>query len=144
MEIPKSFLGYKRENGRAGTRNHVIILPVDDISNACAEAVANNIKGTIALPHSYGRLQFGADLELHFRTMIGTGCNPNVAAVIVIGIEPKWTKKIVDGIAKTGKPVEGFHIERTGDIGTTMKASKKGSRICNVGFRKTKRRMPNE
>ena len=45
MEIPKSFLGYKRENGRAGTRNHVIILPVDDISNACAEAVANNIKG---------------------------------------------------------------------------------------------------
>ena len=78
MEIPKSFLGYKRENGRAGTRNHVIILPVDDISNACAEAVANNIKGTIALPHSYGRLQFGADLELHFRTMIGTGSNPNV------------------------------------------------------------------
>ena len=49
MEIPKSFLGYKRENGRAGTRNHVIILPVDDISNACAEAVANNIKGTIAI-----------------------------------------------------------------------------------------------
>ena len=87
MQIPKSFLGYKRENGRAGTRNHVIILPVDDISNACAEAVANNIKGTIALPHSYGRLQFGADLELHFRTMIGTGSNPNVAAVIVIGIE---------------------------------------------------------
>ena len=74
----------------------IIILPVDDISNACAEAVANNIKGTIALPHSYGRLQFGADLELHFRTMIGTGKNPNVAAVIVIGIEPKWTKKIVD------------------------------------------------
>ena len=82
MEIPKSFLGYKRENGRAGTRNHVIILPVDDISNACAEAVANNIKGTIALPHSYGRLQFGADLDLHFRTMIGTGSNPNVDAVI--------------------------------------------------------------
>ena len=41
MEISKSFLGYKRENGRAGTRNHVIILPVDDISNACAEASAH-------------------------------------------------------------------------------------------------------
>ena len=79
MEIPKSFLGYKRENGRAGTRNHVIILPVDDISNACAEAVANNIKGTFAIPHAYGRLQFGADLELFFDTMIGTGKNPNVA-----------------------------------------------------------------
>ena len=142
MEIPKSFLGYKRENGRAGTRNHVIILPVDDISNACAEAVANNIKGTIALPHSYGRLQFGADLELHFRTMIGTGSNPNVAAVIVIGIEPKWTKRIVDGIAKTGKPVEGFHIERTGDIGTVMKASKKAQEFVMWASEKQREECP--
>ncbi|WP_310451732.1 UxaA family hydrolase [Sulfuritalea sp.] len=45
--------GYRRENGRVGVRNHVIILPVDDISNAACEAVANNIKGTMALPHPY-------------------------------------------------------------------------------------------
>ena len=82
-----TFWGYRRENGRVGVRNHVIILPVDDLSNAACEAVANNIKGTMAIPHPYGRLQFGADLELHFRTLIGTGCNPNVAAVVVIGIE---------------------------------------------------------
>jgi (2R)-sulfolactate sulfo-lyase subunit beta len=87
-----TFRGYARDNGRAGVRNHVIILPVDDISNAAAEAVGNNIKGTLAIPHPYGRLQFGADLELHFRTLIGTGCNPNVAAVVVIGIEDGWTK----------------------------------------------------
>jgi (2R)-sulfolactate sulfo-lyase subunit beta len=67
---------YRRENGRVGVRNHVVILPVDDISNAACEAVANNIKGTIALPHAYGRLQFGEDLDLHFRTMIGTGRQP--------------------------------------------------------------------
>ena len=73
MKIPKSFLGYKRQNGRVGVRNHVIILPVDDISNACAEAVGKNIAGTLAIPHAYGRLQFGADLELFFRTIIGTG-----------------------------------------------------------------------
>jgi len=125
MSIPKTFMGYKRENGRVGIRNHVIILPVDDISNACAEAIGNNIKGTVAIPHSYGRLQFGKDLELFFRTIIGTGKNPNVAAVIVVGIEPKWTKKVVDEIAKTGKPVEGFSIEGLGDIETTMRASKK-------------------
>ena len=64
MALPETFHGYRRENNRVGIRNHVIILPVDDISNACAEAVANNIKGTVAIPHSYGRLQFGADLEL--------------------------------------------------------------------------------
>ena len=89
MNIPKTFMGYKRENGRVGVRNYVVILPVDDISNACAEAVGKNINGTLAIPHSYGRLQFGKDLELFFRTIIGTGKNPNVAAVIVVGIEPK-------------------------------------------------------
>jgi len=121
----KSFFGYRRENGRVGVRNHVIILPVDDISNASAEMVGNNIKGSMAIPHSYGRLQFGADLDLFFRTIIGTGCNPNVAAVIVIGIEPGWTNKVVKGIAKTGKPVSGFSIEGRGDLSTVAEASRK-------------------
>lgn len=115
---------YRRDNGRVGVRNHVVILPVDDISNAACEAVAGNIKGTMALPHAYGRLQFGQDLDLHFRTMIGTGANPNVAAVVVIGIEPGWTKRIVDGIAATGKPVAGFSIEQNGDLKTIMDASR--------------------
>jgi (2R)-sulfolactate sulfo-lyase subunit beta len=119
------FLGYRRENGRVGIRNHVVILPLDDLSNAAAEAVANNIKGTLALPHAYGRLQFGEDLELHFRTLIGTGSNPNVAACVVIGIEPGWTGRIVDGIAKTGKPVAGFAIEGNGDITTIANSSRK-------------------
>jgi (2R)-sulfolactate sulfo-lyase subunit beta len=119
----RKILAYRRENGRVGIRNHVVILPVDDISNATCEAVANNIKGTLALPHAYGRLQFGEDLDLFFRTMIGTGSNPNVAAVVVIGIEPGWTKRIVDGIAKTGKPVAGLSIEGKGDIRTIAEAS---------------------
>lgn len=122
--MSKSFWGYRRENGRVGVRNHVIILPLDDLSNAASEAVANNIKGALAIPHPYGRLQFGADLELHFRTLIGTGSNPNVAAVVVIGIEPGWTQKVVDGIARTGKPVAGFAIEGNGDIATIANASR--------------------
>src|SRR5213076_3140417 len=125
MDLSKaSFWGYRRENGRVGVRNHVVILPVDDLSNAAAQAVENGIKGTLALPHPYGRLQFGADLDLHFRTLIGAGSNPNVAAVIVIGIEEGWTKRIVDAIAKTGKPVTGFGIELHGDHDTIMRASK--------------------
>ena len=122
--MQKTFWGYRRENGRVGVRNHVIVLPVDDLSNAAAEAVANNIKGTLAIPHPYGRLQFGADLDLHFRTLIGTGANPNVAAVVVIGIEDGWTQKVVDGIARTGKPVAGYGIELHGDHDTIMRASK--------------------
>jgi (2R)-sulfolactate sulfo-lyase subunit beta len=118
------FHGWRRENGRVGVRNHVVILPLDDLSNAACEAVANNIKGTLALPHAYGRLQFGEDLDLHFRTLIGTGSNPNVAAVVVIGIEDQWTNIVVEGIAKTGKPVTGFGIEGTGDLMTIAKASR--------------------
>ncbi len=119
------FYGYRRENGRVGVRNHVLILPLDDISNAACEAVAGNIKGTLVVPHAYGRLQFGEDLDLYFRTIIGAGKNPNVAAVVVIGIEPGWTQKLVDGIAETGKPVSGFAIERNGDLKTIEMASRK-------------------
>ncbi len=122
---------WRRENGRVGVRNHVLILPVDDISNAACEAVANNVKGTMAIPHAYGRLQFGEDLELHFRTMIGTGSNPNVAAVVVIGIEPEWTKVITDGIAETGKPVVGFSIEQKGDFETIRQASWKAKEFVH-------------
>jgi (2R)-sulfolactate sulfo-lyase subunit beta len=119
------FSGWRRENGRVGVRNHVLILPLDDISNAACESVANNIKGTLAIPHAYGRLQFGEDLDLFFRTIIGTGSNPNVAAVVVIGIEELWTQRVVDGIKKTGKPVTGFGIELHGDIDTIARASRK-------------------
>ena len=122
MSNPK-VMAYRRENGRVGIRNHVIILPLDDLSNSASEKVAFNIKGCKALPHAYGRLQFGEDLQLFFRTLIGTGANPNVAAVVVIGIEPEWTNIVVDGIAETGKPVTGFAIERHGEIKTVEMAS---------------------
>lgn len=116
--------GYRRPNGRVGVRNHVIVLPVDDISNAAAEGVARLIPGVLALPHPYGRLQFGEDLDLFFRTLIGTGQNPNVASAVVIGIEPKWAARIADGIATTGTPVEAFPIEGAGDLRTIERAAR--------------------
>jgi (2R)-sulfolactate sulfo-lyase subunit beta len=131
MTTGKKIWAYRRENGRVAVRNYVAILPVDDISNAACEGVASHIQGTIALPHAYGRLQFGEDLELHFRTIIGTGANPNVAACIVIGIEPGWTQRVVDGIAATGKPVAGFAIENNGDIATVAAASRKAKEFVH-------------
>lgn len=142
--MKETFWGWRRENGRVGVRNHVAILPVDDISNAACESVAAQICGTLPLPHAYGRLQFGADLDLHFRTMIGSGSNPNIAACVVIGIEPGWTKTIADGIAETGKPVAAFSIEQHGDIKTAAAAARKAHEFvraasalqreeCNVG-----------
>lgn len=114
---------YRRENDRVGVRNHVAILPVDDISNAAVESIAHHIQGTLPLPHAYGRLQYGADLDLHFRTMIGIGANPNVAAAVVLCIEEKWGQRVADGIAATGKPVAMFSIEGKGDLETVRQAS---------------------
>lgn len=116
--------GFRRENGRVGVRNHVVIMPVDDISNAAAESVARIVPGTLAIPHAYGRLQYGPDLDLYFKTIIGTCSNPNVAAVVVIGIEPNWTQRIVEGVSITGKPVAGFSIERHGDFTTIEQAAR--------------------
>lgn len=124
MAEQRGLTGYRREDGTVGIRNYTVILPVDDLSNAAAEAVAKVVPGTLALPHAYGRLQFGADLDLTFRTLIGIGSNANVASVVVIGIEPTWTDTIVQGIAKTGKKVQGFSIERNGDLKTIEAAAR--------------------
>ncbi len=123
--------GYRRDNGRVGIRNHVLIMSVDDISNAAVSGVASLIRGTMALTHPYGRLQFGEDLELTFNTLIGTAQNPNIAAVVVIGIEPSWTDYIVKAVAKTGKPAAGFSIERSGDLKTIEKASWKAKEFVH-------------
>ena len=56
--------------------------------------------------------------------MIGTGANPNVAAVVVIGIEPDWTQRIVDGIKETGKPVFGISIELLQEVGIPAAAER--------------------
>lgn len=121
--------GYRRPDGRVGIRNHVLIIAVDDLSNAVVESVAKAIPGTLPLAHPYGRLQFGADLDLFFRTMIGTGANPNVAAAVVIGIEPAWTERIAAGIAETGKPAESFSIERHGDLRVLEMAARQAARL---------------
>jgi (2R)-sulfolactate sulfo-lyase subunit beta len=121
--------GYRRDNGDVGVRNHVLVLPVDDLSNAACQTVGAQVPATLPIPHAYGRLQYGEDLDLHFRTMIGTGANANVAGVIVIGIEPNWTARIADGIAATGKPVEAFSIEGRGDLEVVRQASHAAQRI---------------
>ena len=126
LQLDKTFRGYRRESGRVGTRNHVVIMSLDDISNAAVEAVASHVSGTLAIPHAYGRLQFGEDLELFFRTIIGTCANPNVAACVVIGIEDEWTDQVVEcvrAIRGNEMKVAGFSIELKGQFECVRQAS---------------------
>ncbi len=127
--MASSLTGFRRPDGRVGIRNHVIILAVDDLSNAAVEGIGRLVPAALAIPHSYGRLQFGEDLELTFRTLIGTGANPNVAAVVVVGIEPTWTDRVADGIAVTGKPVARLSIERVGDLNTIAEGARVAAQL---------------
>ena len=124
MADKRGLSAYRRHDGSVGIRNHVVILPVDDLSNAAAEGAASLVPGTLPLPHAFGRLQFGEDLELTFRTLIGIGANPNVAAVVVVGIEPNWTNRVAEGVAKTGKPVHALSIEGRGDLNVIEEAAR--------------------
>ena len=96
--MQKSFFGYRRDNGRVGIRNHVLILPLDDLSQPACNAVANNIGGTVAIQHPYGRLQFGADLDLHFRTLIGAGCVPAANSFRLVPEEAPEKGRICDDL----------------------------------------------
>ncbi len=49
MADQRRLTGFRRENGTVGMRNHVVILPIDDLSNAACEGVASHITGTLAL-----------------------------------------------------------------------------------------------
>lgn len=102
----------------------MIVLPVDDISNRAAELVASQVPGVLALTHAYERPQFGEDLKLHFRTLAGLGRNPNVASVIVLGIEPAWTARIAKMIEPSGKPIACFSIPGNGDLATAVAAAR--------------------
>src|SRR5262249_2300878 len=121
----RQLTGFRRPDGSVGIRNKVVIIPVDDLSNAVCQAAAATIPDALALPHHYGRVELGGDLELTFRTLIGTGANPNVAGAVVVGIEPNWTARVADGIAASGKPVDGFWIEGHGDLRTHERAARR-------------------
>ena len=102
----------------------MVVLALDDLSNAACEAVPTISRVPWPCRTPMAACHLGKTCELFFRTIIGMGANPDVAAAVVIGIEPEWTNIVVEGIKKTGKPVTGFGIERHGDITTVAEASR--------------------
>lgn len=123
MEVPE-ILGYKREDGSVGVRNHVALIGMDHAGYPVVEGVNKLVRGTEAVSHQYGRLQYGKDLDLTFETLIGTGCNPNVAAAVVVGIEPNWTAKVAEEIERrTKKPVRTVHVVGKGTIAAMEEAA---------------------
>lgn len=115
------FQGFIRNDGRVGVRNHLLIIPSVFCANRVAELIAANVTGAIAIPHQHGCAIIGKDKEMIERTLVGFGTNPNVGAVIVVGLgcETVSAKILGEKIAASGKPVRVFIIQEEGG---TLKA----------------------
>lgn len=115
------FQGYRRANGKVGSRNHVAILPSVVCANDVAIAVANQVNNTRALLHHQGCCQMPPDLERVTDALIGLGCNPNVGAVLIVslGCEGTDVERLEQSIRANGTPVEVIRIQ---ELGGTSKA----------------------
>jgi len=124
------FHGYRRPDGRIGTRNHVLIVPTVICSSVVAERVAAATQpvGT-ALPHLAGCGQLGPDMRMTHDTLAAYCGHPNVGAVVVIalGCEQVVAQILAEAARRHGKPVEILAIQV---VGGAARTTEKGIRIA--------------
>jgi len=106
----RTFDGYRRADGRAGVRNHVLVLSPTGLTSAAASRIASLVRGTVCVTSSYGRGQVAADAKLQFDTLAGLASHPNVAATLVVSAGPDITQSYVDAIGRAGTPVVGLSL----------------------------------
>ena len=94
VEQPGSFLGYPREQGPAGTRNHVVLMATSSRSSGFVAELARRFDGAAAgdgvVPVAHtegGETDVPNNLELLLRTLAGFALNPNVGAVLIVDVE---------------------------------------------------------
>ncbi len=129
MSPALTFTGYQRSNGAIGVRNHLLVIPTCVCSAQCAMNIAAAVPGAVSFYHQHGCAQLEFDRLQTLRTLVGTGANPNVAAVLVVGLgcEAVAAADIADGIrAATSKPVASVTIQ---DEGGTERAFARGVAI---------------
>jgi altronate dehydratase large subunit len=110
------FRGYRRTDGRVGIRNHVLILPTSVCAAQVAAEIARGVQGCVATCHAYGCCQVGEDWQLTFRTLRNTAANPNVGAVLVVGLGCEGLEPLtmLQSVEELGKPSRGIVIQEEG------------------------------
>lgn len=115
-----TFQGYYRPDGTVGVRNHIAVIPSVGCANVAAERIAMAVPGTVAVLHNSGCDV--PDPKPVIDTLVGTGRNPNVAAVLVIGLgcELIQATEVAARIAESGKPTEVLVIQTIGSVPLTV------------------------
>lgn len=121
-----NFYGYPRENGTYGVRNYVAVMSSVICANGVAEEIARRVPGVLPLTHTHG---CGPTGEITLRTLSGIGSNPNISALLIIGLgcEETVAEDIAKEVSSSGKPVEYLVIQKDG--GSTETA-RKGAEIA--------------
>jgi altronate dehydratase large subunit len=110
------FMGYKRPDGSCGVRNHVAVMSSVACANGVVAAIGREVPGVKAVTHTEGCGRGLADIGISKQTLVGLGKNPNVAAVLVVGLGCEFIKApdVAQGIEECGKPVESLVIQEKG------------------------------
>jgi len=125
------FMGYRRPDGKAGIRNHVLVIPAVVCANRVARGIAEMVKGTVYVEHQNGCTQIGTDLELSRHVISAHGIHPNVFSVIVVGLgcETLRAQDVVADIKKAC-PYKDVHLVIIQDEGGSVKATAEGARVA--------------
>lgn len=141
--MTSTFWGYQRPDGTAGIRNLVAVISVMDTCNPVTRAVAQAVKGTVYLPGSFIRGQLGRDRAITLKVTAGLCLNPNIAGVVVIGLEPTTTRELANLIAPSGKPVETVDIQMAGGtINSIAQGTRAAMRLVRESTRQVRKRFP--
>ena len=116
------FYGYERLGGSIGIINILLVMAVADCSEPVARMIAEGIDGAFAVTQHYGCIPG----QMVANTLIGVGENPNVAAILLVGMgcEGMPASALGKVIKKTGKPVEWISIQESGGTKNTVSKGK--------------------
>jgi altronate hydrolase len=121
-----SFMGYRRANGRVGTRNEIWILctvgcvgrTAERIARNAAQRFATEVDGVYAFTHQFGCSQLGGDLNRTRQLIAALASHPNAGGVLIVGLgcESNQLDKLLAEIpADQRERVRSFAAQQTGD-----------------------------
>ena len=127
------FWGYRRPDGRVGTRNHVLILATVGCAAETARLAAEGLYGAVSFVNQNGCGESSKNLRRTRDVLIGLAAHPNVYGVVAIGLGCEINRMddfLAELKARTDKPVEALLIqEEGGTIETVAKAKKIARRM---------------